>query len=110
MKPARRSQAAPGRAAKTRTGKAAKGAGRVRPTATRPEPIEARRERAGRILATLRRLYPDARCELRHGSALELLVATILSAQCTDVRVNMTTPALFARYRDARAYAGADPE
>jgi len=56
----------------------------------------------------LRRLYPDAHCELDHGSALELLVATILSAQCTDARVNMTTPVLFARYRTAGDYARAD--
>lgn len=73
------------------------------------EPDRIRRKRASAILAGLRQLYPDAHCELTHGSALELLVATILSAQCTDVRVNMTTPALFKRYRDARAYAEADP-
>ena len=54
-------------------------------------------------------MYPEARCELTHGSALELLVATILSAQCTDARVNMTTPALFARYRTPADYAAAAP-
>jgi endonuclease-3 len=52
--------------------------------------------------------YPDAHCELDFGTPLELAVATILSAQCTDVRVNLTTPALFARYPDAAAYAAAD--
>ncbi|MFF0489479.1 endonuclease III [Nocardia sp. NPDC004068] len=52
--------------------------------------------------------FPNAHCELDFTTPLELAVATILSAQCTDVRVNMTTPALFARYRDARAYAEAD--
>jgi len=59
---------------------------------------------------TLRRLaeaYPQARCSLDHGSPLELLVATILSAQCTDARVNMVTPGLFRRFRDAKALADA---
>jgi endonuclease-3 len=65
--------------------------------------------RAGRLVAGLKTLYPDAECELRHGSALELLVATILSAQCTDHRVNRVTPALFAKYRTAKDYADADP-
>jgi endonuclease-3 len=53
--------------------------------------------------------YPTATCALRHRSALELVVATILSAQCTDARVNQVTPALFARYRRAEDYAAADP-
>jgi endonuclease-3 len=57
----------------------------------------------------LAREYPDANCALRHRSALELLVATILSAQSTDARVNMVTPPLFAKYRSAAAYAAADP-
>jgi len=64
--------------------------------------------RIARLVADLKRLYPDADCELRHGSALELLVATILSAQCTDQRVNTVTPALFARYKTTRDYASAD--
>lgn len=53
-------------------------------------------------------MYPDAHCELDFRNPLELLVATILAAQCTDVRVNMVTPALFAEYPDACAFAGAD--
>ncbi len=61
------------------------------------------------IVERLARAYPDARCSLNHRSPLELLVATILSAQCTDARVNLVTPALFARYPSARALAGADP-
>ena len=69
-----------------------------------------KRARAARIVAGLKRLYPDAGCALHHGSALELLVATILSAQCTDERVNQVTPLLFREYPDAAAYAGADPE
>jgi endonuclease III len=65
-----------------------------------------RRARAiGRALAVA---YPDAHCELDFSSPLELLVATILSAQCTDKRVNDVTPALFARYRTAADYAAAD--
>ena len=66
-----------------------------------------RARRMDRILATT---YPDARCELDFASPLELLVATVLSAQCTDQRVNAVTPALFARYPDAAAYASADRE
>jgi endonuclease-3 len=66
------------------------------------------RRRAGRIVRELARLYPDARCALDYQNPLQLLVATILSAQCTDVRVNLVTPALFARYPDAAALAGAD--
>ena len=56
----------------------------------------------------LAQTYPDAHCELDFSNALELLVATVLSAQCTDARVNLTTPALFAKYPDARAFAQAD--
>ncbi|MGH7516421.1 MAG: endonuclease III [Gemmatimonadales bacterium] len=56
----------------------------------------------------LKEAYPAARCALDHGNAFELVVATILSAQCTDVRVNMVTPVLFARYPDAFALARAD--
>jgi endonuclease III len=60
-----------------------------------------------RILA---QTYPDAHCELDFTTPLELVVATILSAQCTDARVNMVTPALFATFRTAEDYAGADRE
>ena len=66
-----------------------------------------RRARALEILAGLRRAYPDAACALRHSNPLELLVATILSAQCTDARVNLVTPELFRRYPTAGDYAGA---
>ena len=61
-----------------------------------------------RILAGLEQAYPGACCALAHRDAFELLVATVLSAQCTDERVNRTTPALFARFPDAAALAGAD--
>ncbi len=69
----------------------------------------ARRERAAEVNRLLAETYPDARCELDHDGALQLLVATVLSAQCTDARVNMVTPGLFARYRTAEDYAAADP-
>lgn len=68
-----------------------------------------RKARARKIIARLKREYPDATCALQHGTALELVVATILSAQCTDARVNMVTPHLFAKYRTAADYAAADP-
>jgi endonuclease-3 len=64
--------------------------------------------RARRINRELGELYPNAHCELDFSTPLELLVATILSAQCTDKRVNMVTPTLFATYPDAQAYAAAD--
>jgi endonuclease III len=62
------------------------------------------------ILAALKTLYPDARCALDHRNAYELLCATILSAQCTDARVNMVTPTLFARYPTPFELAQAQPE
>src|SRR5256885_12872370 len=68
-----------------------------------------RKTRARKIIARLKQEYPDATCALHHRSALELVVATILSAQCTDARVNMVTPHLFAKYRTAADYAAADP-
>jgi endonuclease-3 len=72
-----------------------------------PNPL---RQRARRIVAGLARLYPDARCSLDYQTPLQLLIATILSAQCTDERVNRVTPALFARYPDAEAFATARPK
>ncbi|MGI8648587.1 MAG: endonuclease III [Mycobacteriales bacterium] len=78
----------------------ATGPRRLRPTPTLVQ-------RAHDINAELARLHPDAHCELAFSTPLELTVATILSAQCTDVRVNAVTPTLFARYPDALAYASA---
>jgi len=68
----------------------------------------ARTERTRQIVATLQRTYPDAHCELNFSTPLELLVATILSAQCTDKRVNLVTKNLFKTYRSAADYAQAD--
>jgi endonuclease-3 len=66
-------------------------------------------QRVRTIISRLRRQYPAATCSLDFGAPLELLVATILSAQCTDERVNLVTPALFAQYRTAQDFADADP-
>lgn len=74
-----------------------------------PARLADRKARARKIIAKLKREYPNATCALHHESALELAVATILSAQCTDARVNMVTPHLFAKYRTAADYAAADP-
>jgi endonuclease-3 len=73
------------------------------------ESFPAARGRARKILAALRRRYPDPRVPLRHQDAFQLLVATILSAQCTDAMVNRVTPGLFARYRTPRDFAAARP-
>jgi endonuclease III len=73
-------------------------------------PKQVGRDVALEYIRRLEQTYPDARCSLDHTSAYELLVATILSAQCTDVRVNMVTPALFERFPDAPALAEADRE
>lgn len=73
------------------------------------ESAAARRARARRVVAVLRALYPEARTALVADDPFRLLVATILSAQCTDARVNAVTPALFRRFPDARAMAVASP-
>ena len=74
------------------------------------ESKKARTARAGDIYDILLGEYPDAKCALDHASPFELAVATILSAQCTDVRVNMVTPELFRRYPDPEALSAALPE
>ena len=75
-----------------------------------PESRTALVRRARRINRELAELYPDAHTELNFSTPLELLIATVLSAQTTDKRVNMVTPVLFARYRTAADYASADRE
>ncbi len=67
-----------------------------------------RQQRTQKIIAGLKRAYPDAHCELNFSNPLELLIATILSAQCTDKRVNIVTADLFKRYRSAEDFAHAD--
>lgn len=73
------------------------------------QPDPALKARARRIVHALARAYPDAHCSLDYCDPLQLLVSTILSAQCTDERVNRVTPAVFARYPDAAAFATARP-
>ena len=73
------------------------------------ESADAKVARTLRIIAGLRAAYPDAHCELNYSNPLELLIATILSAQCTDKRVNIVTAELFKKYRSATEYANAQP-
>ena len=73
------------------------------------ESVQAKAARVKKIISGLQKTYPDAHCELNHSNPLELLVATILSAQCTDKRVNVVTAGLFKKYRTAADYAKANP-
>jgi endonuclease-3 len=77
------------------------------PSATGLRPDTRQRDRVRKIIAVLRRVYPNAHCELNFSNPLELLIATILSAQCTDKRVNLVTAELFRKYRAAADYANA---
>lgn len=72
------------------------------------ESLQNKKERAGKIIHRLKETYPDAHCELVHSNPLELLIATILSAQCTDKQVNIVTADLFKKYRKAEDYATAE--
>ncbi|MFB3778874.1 MAG: endonuclease III [Bryobacteraceae bacterium] len=76
----------------------------------RPKTAAQRKQRAGKILEALDQLFPAATCALHHGDAWQLLVATILSAQCTDKRVNEVTPGLFRKYPTIRDFAAARQE
>jgi endonuclease-3 len=100
---ARKKKAAAGKSGKAR-----------RPVATKPKKKRAFLApdpvRVSAVLEQLHELYPDAKCALNFGTPLQLLISTILSAQCTDERVNMVTPALFAKYPDAAAFAAAKPK
>jgi endonuclease III len=80
---------------------------RVRKAVKRRKPPAGPAKRATLTLQRLKQTYPDAVCALHHSNPFELLCATILSAQCTDARVNLVTPVLFARYPDAAALAAA---
>src|SRR5205809_3189829 len=73
------------------------------------ESIAAKRARVEQIIGCLHKAYPDAHCELNYSNAFELLIATILSAQCTDKQVNLVTADLFKKYRSAADYANAQP-
>lgn len=73
------------------------------------ETTEQLKERTQRIIRALKKTYPDATCALNHSNPVELLIATILSAQCTDERVNLVTATLFRKYPSVADYANADP-
>ena len=83
---------------------------RERLTSMPRESATARQRRVDALIESLRATYPQAHCELRFSNPLELLVATILSAQCTDRQVNIVTESLFQKYRSARDYAESDLE
>ena len=87
--------------------RAARRRGRAAPPARAEKPDQLR-SRTRTLLRKLRKRHPDAGCTLDHRTPLQLLVATILSAQCTDERVNKLTPGLFQKYPDAKAFAVAD--
>lgn len=89
-------------------GRAARGGRRAVRGARRGQGAQRPQPDATEVVARLRELYPEAACGLRHSSAYELLVATMLSAQCTDQRVNLVAPQVFARYPDPAALADAD--
>ncbi len=103
----RKKAAIPAIAARPRAKATARGAAAAQKAPS--EPLEQLRKRARRILSQLEKAYPDATCALHHKSALELLIATILSAQSTDETVNKVTPALFAKYPSLDALAAAEP-
>lgn len=102
-------------AAKTSTRRSGAGAGsatkaRKSPRKTVRRPSKAQRERALEVIERLDAAMPEANIELDHGNEIELLVAVILSAQCTDAMVNRCTPSLFAAFPTVEAYAAAEPE
>lgn len=116
MPPSRKPTKKPAKPAKPAAKKPARSKMAMSPRAAAKPKIAARKQkfvrpapaRVAQIIDGLRGLYPDVRCELNHENAFQLIVATILSAQCTDERVNMVTPELFRRWPDAGALAGAD--
>ena len=95
-------------AGKSSPNSASTGAAKPKKSAAKFNPIAP--ERVGKILEKLRDMYPSAKCALHHSNAWELLVATILSAQCTDVRVNIVTPELCKRYQTPQDFAALKPE
>jgi endonuclease-3 len=101
-KTAKKKKPAPAKSKASKSPKLAKPGKAVRAGGTDPQRVAA-------ILAKLDEAYPNAACELNHENAFQLLIATILSAQCTDVRVNQVTETLFKKYPDAKAFAYATP-
>jgi endonuclease-3 len=101
-KPPKKRKSSPTKSKAVKSAKLAKPGKPVRATGTDPKRVTA-------ILAKLDEAYGNATCELKHENAFQLLIATILSAQCTDVRVNQVTETLFKKYPDAKAFAYATP-
>jgi endonuclease III len=101
-KPSSKKKTAPAKSKASKPAKLAKAAKPARAAGTDPQRVAA-------ILAKLDEAYPNATCELNHENAFQLLIATILSAQCTDVRVNQVTETLFKKYPDPKALAYATP-
>ena len=95
---------------KTASPRKAKAKPKPRAATRRPKTAAERRQRITEILRRLDKMYPGATCALHHHNPWELLVATILSAQCTDKRVNQVTPELFAKYPTPRDFAAVRPE
>jgi endonuclease-3 len=98
----------PGKKSIRKTKPISPGAKTARPKVSRPKTAAERKARLQVILSTLDRMYPEASCALHHSNAWELLVATILSAQCTDKRVNAVTPGLFRKYPSIQDFANAN--
>lgn len=96
--------------AKRRAKAAAKKSANSKATAVNPEVMAELKSKGRSVIRRLRKLFPVAECALNHDSPFQLLVATILSAQCTDERVNMATPELFRRYPDAEALKNSTQE
>ena len=94
---------------KTKLAPAPKKTSKAKPPKRRVTPYPTNPKRVAAILAKLDEAYPGAVCELKHANPLQLLISTILSAQCTDVRVNQVTQSLYKKYRDVKALAYADP-
>jgi len=101
-KPPKKKKSTPTKAKAGKSAKSAKTGKPARSMGTEPQ-------RVAEILAKLDEAYPNATCELKHENAFQLLVSTILSAQCTDVRVNQVAETLYKKYPDARAFAYATP-
>lgn len=76
----------------------------------RANSLVVKRREAAKVYRILSKSYPNVKCELDYKNPLQLLVATVLSAQCTDKRVNMVTPALFKKYKNAEDFASAKPK
>jgi len=104
-KPTKKTAGAKSARSKRKVTKAATHTAKISPKGAEPTSLK----RVAAILQKLDEAYPDATCELKHSNPFQLLISTILSAQCTDVRVNQVTEVLYKKYPDAKAFAYANP-